>query len=341
MSRRAATPTNVPSNAPKRARTSMRIARSSSTVVPVSAPAPVFASVPAAGFSSFTAPRLESPVGTEAIGAASGVPPEIIVAQIQQLQQLLQQQQQQQEQQQQQQQQQHQRASEAEVDAAKKECSSYLAEYYRDHVVGRRSEFDLDVTFAHKNNRKVKALLYEQVRKRPRFDLLTTSQVNAIIRSKYAYLMSKAKGKTVVSPKTTCRSRVNTKLSHRRSVYMADPSAFDARFPFAGKILTVDWTSDEEDGPEDENGRTFVVKRPSFRSNKVVQFHEELQKRYKESMKKKGAPPTVRRIIEYVQMEFPNKLDDADFPSWAFSSDLGFPTSVSASSSFATSNSMH
>ena len=76
--------------------------------------------------------------------------------------------------------------------------------------MGRRSEFDLDVTFAHKNNRKVKALLYEQVRKRPRFDLLTTSQVNAIIRSKYAYLMSKAKGKTVVSPKTTCRSRVNT-----------------------------------------------------------------------------------------------------------------------------------
>ncbi|KAG1488055.1 hypothetical protein G6F49_013822 [Rhizopus delemar] len=50
---------------------------------------------------------------------------------------------------------------------------------------------------------------------------------------------------------------------------MANPSAFDARFPFAGKILTVDWTSDEEDGPEDANGRTFVVKRPSFRSNEV------------------------------------------------------------------------
>ncbi|KAG1136229.1 hypothetical protein G6F37_009996 [Rhizopus arrhizus] len=330
MSRRAATPTNIPSNAPKRARISRSMARSSSTVAPVSAPAPVFASVPAAGFSGFTAPRLESPVGTEAIGAASGVPPEIIIAQIQQLTQLLQQQQQQQQQ----------RASEAEVDAAKKECSSYLAEYYRDYVVGR-SEFDLDVTFAHKNNKKVKALLYEQVRKCHRFDLLTTSQVNAIIRSKYAYLMSKAKGKTVVSPKTTCRSRVNTKLSHRRSVYMANPSAFDARFPFAGKILTVDWTSDEEDGPEDENGRTFVVKRPSFRSNKVVQFHEELQKRYKESMKKKGAPPTVKRIIEKVEVEFPDKLDHADFPSWAFSSALGFPTSVSASSSFATSNSMH
>ncbi|KAG1437178.1 hypothetical protein G6F55_014108 [Rhizopus delemar] len=51
---------------------------------------------------------------------------------------------------------------------------------------------------------------------------------------------------------------------------MANPSAFDARFPFAGKILTVDWTSDEEDGPEDANGRTFVVKRPSFRSNEFI-----------------------------------------------------------------------
>ncbi|EIE88264.1 hypothetical protein RO3G_12975 [Rhizopus delemar RA 99-880] len=123
---------------------------------------------------------------------------------------------------------------------------------------------------------------------------------------------------------------------------MANPSAFDARFPFAGKILTVDWTSDEEDGPEDANGRTFVVKRPSFRSSEVVQFHEELQKKYKESTKKKGAPPTIRRIIENVEVEFPDKLDDTDFPSWAFSSPgLGFPTSVSASSSsFAAANPM-
>ncbi|KAG1016091.1 hypothetical protein G6F25_014150 [Rhizopus arrhizus] len=144
----------------------MSIAGSSSTVVPVSAaaapaPAPALAPVPVASFSSFTAPRLESPVGTEAIRAASGLAPEIMAAQIQQLQQLLQQQQQ------------HQRASEAEVDAAKKECSSYLAEYYRDYVVGRRSEFDLDVTFAHKNNRKVKALLYEQARKHHRASIPT------------------------------------------------------------------------------------------------------------------------------------------------------------------------
>ncbi|KAG1274943.1 hypothetical protein G6F64_015006 [Rhizopus arrhizus] len=99
----------------------MSIAGSSSTVVPVSAAAaPAPAPAPVASFSSFTAPRLESPVGTEAIRAASGLAPEIMAAQIQQLQQLLQQQQQQQ----------HQRASEAEVDAAKKECSVSLGHIY-------------------------------------------------------------------------------------------------------------------------------------------------------------------------------------------------------------------
>ncbi|KAG0880440.1 hypothetical protein G6F34_013807 [Rhizopus arrhizus] len=71
----------------------MSIAGSSSTVVPVSAAAaPAPAPAPVASFSSFTAPRLESPVGTEAIRAASGLAPEIMAAQIQQLQQLLQQQ---------------------------------------------------------------------------------------------------------------------------------------------------------------------------------------------------------------------------------------------------------
>jgi hypothetical protein len=73
----------------------------------------------------------------------------------------------------------------------------------------------------------------------------------------------------------------------------------------------------------------------------VVQFHEELQKRYKESMKKKGAPPTIRRRIENVEVEFPDKLDHEYYPSWAFSSPaLGFPTSVSGSSSFAAVNPM-
>lgn len=113
MSRRVATPISVPSNAPKRARISMSIAGSSSTVVP--------ASVPVAGFSSFTTPRLESSVGAEAIRAASGFAPDIMAAQIQQLTQLLQQQQQQQQQ----------RASEAEVDQAKKECSVSLEQIYQ------------------------------------------------------------------------------------------------------------------------------------------------------------------------------------------------------------------
>lgn len=115
MSRRVATPISVPSNAPKRARISMSIAGSSSTVVPASA------SVPVAGFSSFTTPRLESSVGAEAIRAASGFAPDIMAAQIQQLTQLLQQQQQQQQQ----------RASEAEVDQAKKECSVSLEQIYQ------------------------------------------------------------------------------------------------------------------------------------------------------------------------------------------------------------------
>ncbi|KAG1608279.1 hypothetical protein G6F44_013722 [Rhizopus delemar] len=144
MSRRVATPISVPSNAPKRARVSMSIAGSSSTVVPASvpasvvpvpapasasapvsasalAPAPASASVPVAGFSSFTTPRLESSVGAEAIRAASGFAPDIMAAQIQQLTQLLQQQQQQQQQ----------RASEAEVDQAKKECSVSLEQIYQ------------------------------------------------------------------------------------------------------------------------------------------------------------------------------------------------------------------
>ena len=146
MSRRVATPISVPSNAPKRARISMSIAGSSSTVVPASAPAsvvpvpapaptsasapvpasalapaPASASVPVAGFSSFTTPRLESSVGAEAIRAASGFAPDIMAAQIQQLTQLLQQQQQQQQQ----------RASEAEVDQAKKECSVSLEQIYQ------------------------------------------------------------------------------------------------------------------------------------------------------------------------------------------------------------------
>ncbi|KAG1020546.1 hypothetical protein G6F43_014310 [Rhizopus delemar] len=54
----------------------------------------------------------------------------------------------------------------------------------------------------------------------------------------------------------------------QRVAYNANAAAYQARFPFAEKILTVDWTSDEENGPEDEDGRTFIVKRPSFRSER-------------------------------------------------------------------------
>ncbi|KAG1569572.1 hypothetical protein G6F48_013610 [Rhizopus delemar] len=62
MSRRVATPINVPSNAPKRARVSMGIAGSSSTVVPSpssslsSAPAPAPAPVSASASASVPFP---------------------------------------------------------------------------------------------------------------------------------------------------------------------------------------------------------------------------------------------------------------------------------------------
>ena len=55
----------------------------------------------------------------------------------------------------------------------------------------------------------------------------------------------------------------------RRNAYKAAPEEFEARFPFGNKILTADWTSEEEDGPEDEHGHVFVVKRPLFRSKEV------------------------------------------------------------------------
>ena len=73
----------------------------------------------------------------------------------------------------------------------------------------------------------------------------------------------------------------------------------------------------------------------------VLEFHKELQKAYKQSSKKKGAPPTIRRTIENVEVEFPEKLEHTDFPSWAFSSPaLGFPASLPGSSSFAAANPM-
>ena len=55
----------------------------------------------------------------------------------------------------------------------------------------------------------------------------------------------------------------------RRNAYNAAPEEFEARFPFGNKLLIADWTSEEEDGPEDEHGPVFVVKRPLFRSKAV------------------------------------------------------------------------
>ena len=130
MSRRAATPIDIPSNAPKRARIALSIAGSSSTVVPslssAPAPAPTTAAAPSfalfpapvAGFSSFQTPRLESSVGTEAIGAASGLTLEAMAAQVQHLSQMLQRQQQKEQ------------ASEADVEKAKKECSVSIQQIY-------------------------------------------------------------------------------------------------------------------------------------------------------------------------------------------------------------------
>ncbi|KAG1504121.1 hypothetical protein G6F46_005904 [Rhizopus delemar] len=353
MSRRVAAPTNVPSNAPKRARVSRSIAGSSSTAVPSSslssAPAPAPFPVPVSTPVPVSAPvaSFGGHTGAEAIGAASGFTPEMMAAQMQFLSQMWQQQQQQQLQLQlqyhptQQSQQGQQYIAVAEINKIKKQCSDHIANHYRKHLVGRGIKFDTLKSITDKANRKVKNLLRDEVRKHQRFNCLSDSQIFTMIRSKFYYMVDKANGKAVATPTSACRSRVNAKLLNRRVAYNANAAAYQARFPFAEKILTVDWTSDEEDGPEDEDGRTFIVKRPSFRSERVVEFHKELQKGYKELLKKKGAPPTVRRRVQIVEMEFPDKLDHEYYPSWAFASPaLGFPTSVSGSSSSAAANPM-
>ncbi|EIE77205.1 hypothetical protein G6F55_005954 [Rhizopus delemar] len=305
--------------------------------------------VPCSSFDSSAPLHLDSHVKTEGIRNVSDLTSQMIGTQMQLLYQFLQQQQQQYQQQQQQIQEQQQRQQEqqqremlrGEIDKIKKDCGNYLTEYYHGYVAGHEIDFDVNESITHKTNRKVRRLLHQQVRKNRCFNVLTDSQIFTMIRSRYYYMVCKAKGKTAATAKSACRNRVKAKLSIRRSVYMANPSAFDARFPFAGKILTVDWTSDEEDGPEDDYGRTFLVKRPSFRSNEVLEFHKELQKAYKESLKVKKAPPTVRRRIENVEAEFPDKIDHEYYPSWAFSSPgLGFPTSVSGSSFSAAANPM-
>lgn len=127
MSRRVATPINVPSNAPKRARVSSNIAGSSSTVVPSSsslfpAPAPVPASAPVPVSAPVAAPvaTFGSHTGAEAIGAASSFTPEMMAAQMQFFAQMWQQQQQGQ-----------QYVSVAEINKIKKQCSVSLKLKYQ------------------------------------------------------------------------------------------------------------------------------------------------------------------------------------------------------------------
>ncbi|KAG1529611.1 hypothetical protein G6F46_013442 [Rhizopus delemar] len=127
----------------------------------------------------------------------------------------------------------------------------------------------------------------------------------------------------------------------RRNAYNAAPEEFEARFPFGKQILMTDWTSEEEDGPEDEHGPVFVVKRPLFRSKAVDEFHAVLQKAWRNSLSKKGTINRTRRVVEYFDKEFPTNLDHEDYPSWAFSSPgLGFSAEVSGSSSSAAANPM-
>ncbi|KAG1390918.1 hypothetical protein G6F59_015054 [Rhizopus arrhizus] len=156
MSRRAATPINVPSNAPKRARISSNIAGSSSTVVPSSsslfsapvsapapvptpAPVPVSAPVPASASVPFSVPvaapvaTFGSHTGAEAIGAASSFTPEMMTAQMQFFAQMWQQQQLQLQQQHpvQQPQQGQQYVSVAEINKVRKQCSVSLKLKYQ------------------------------------------------------------------------------------------------------------------------------------------------------------------------------------------------------------------
>src|SRR6478735_8023750 len=142
MSRRAATPINVPSNAPKRARISSNIAGSSSTVVPsssslfsvpVSAPVPASASVPFSVPVAAPVATFGSHTGAEAIGAASSFTPEMMTAQMQFFTQMWQQQQLHLQQQHpvQQPQQGQQYVSVAEINKVRKQCSVSLKLKYQ------------------------------------------------------------------------------------------------------------------------------------------------------------------------------------------------------------------
>ncbi|EIE89000.1 hypothetical protein RO3G_13711 [Rhizopus delemar RA 99-880] len=351
MSRRVATPINVPSNAPKRARISSSITGSSSTVAPSPSPAPTAV----ASFDSFEPSRLQGPVGSPAVSLASGPTLEAIFAQMQQQEQIQRRQEENQRrqelkieqltqllQQQQQEQQQPPQQQPSEVKENKALTSAFILKYYREHLVPRGVTFDLKEVLRYKQNAKVRDLLVAAAKKEPFSAGITVSDMRSMVRNKFNYMVRESKGLTATSEDSTRRSHVHAKLAMRRNAYNAAPEEFEARFPFGKQILMTDWTSEEEDGPEDEHGPVFVVKRPLFRSKAVDEFHAVLQKAWRNSLSKKGTINRTRRVVEYFDKEFPTNLDHEDYPSWAFSSPgLGFSAEVSGSSSSAAANPMH
>ncbi|KAG0861835.1 hypothetical protein G6F16_012988 [Rhizopus arrhizus] len=219
MSRRAATPINVPSNAPKRARISSSITGSSSTVLPSSSPAPTAV----ASFDSFEPSRLQGPVGS----SANGPTLEAIFAQMQQqeqiqrrqeenqrrqelkieqLTQLLQQQQQQPPQQPPQQQ-------SSEVKENKATTSAFILKYYREHLVPRGITFDLKEVLRYKQNAKVRDLLVAAAKKEPFSAGITVSDLRSMVRNKFNYMVRESKGLTATSEESTRRSRVHAVLT--------------------------------------------------------------------------------------------------------------------------------
>ncbi|KAG1457438.1 hypothetical protein G6F55_005935 [Rhizopus delemar] len=328
MSRRTATPANNSSKAPKRPRISLNIAGSPSTVALSRSPSPTAT----ASFDSFESSCLQGSAGSPAVSLASGTTLEAILAQMQQQEQKIEQltqllQQQQQEQQQ---------LQPSELKENKAATSAFILKYYRDHLVPRGITFDLKEILRYKQNAKVRDLLVAAAKKKPFSAGITVSDMRSMVRNKFNYMVRESKGLTATSEESTRRTRVHAKLAMRRNAYNAAPEEFEARFPFGKKILITDWTSEEEDGPEDEHGPTFVVKRPLFRSEEVDEFHAALQKAWRNSLSKKGTINRTRRMVEYIHKEFPTNLDHDEYPSWAFSSSgLGFPVVVSGSSSSA------
>ncbi|KAG0811230.1 hypothetical protein G6F28_009511 [Rhizopus arrhizus] len=249
---------------------------------------------------------------------------------IEQLTQLLQQQQQEQQQQQ-----------TFEIKENKAATSAFILKYYRETLVPNGIVFDLTEALRYKQNVKVRDLLVAAAKKEPFSAGITVSDLRSMVRNKFNYMVRESKGLTATSEESTRRSRVHAKLAMRRNAYNAAPEEFEARFPFGKKILIADWTSEEEDGPEDEHGPMFVVKRPLFRSEEVDAFHAALQKAWRNSLSKKGTINRTRRMVEYIHKEFPTNLDHEDYPSWAFSSPgLGFSDAVSGFSSYAAANPM-